>query len=107
MTDKRVVLSAQARRDIRQITAWYREEGGTPLALQWVAAMEDGLRYIGAHPKAGSPRYATTLQLGDLRFFPVNGFPYLVFYFERQQQIDIGRVLHTRRDIPAWMGNAE
>jgi plasmid stabilization system protein ParE len=27
-----------------------------------------------------------------------------VFYIERGQQIDVGRVLHTKQDIPEWMG---
>lgn len=31
------------------------------------------------------------------------GFPPLVFYLETKDCIDIWRVLHTARDIPAWM----
>jgi len=34
-------------------------------------------------------------------------FPHLVFYFERDDYIDVWRVLHGRRDIPAWMQAAE
>ena len=29
--------------------------------------------------------------------------PYLVFYLERETHIDVWRVLHAERDIPAWM----
>ena len=36
----------------------------------------------------------------DLRSWPVRGFPYLVFYAERGDRIDILRLLHTARDIP-------
>ena len=30
-------------------------------------------------------------------------FPYLIFYFERDDCVDVWRVLHGQRDIPAWM----
>jgi toxin ParE1/3/4 len=33
----------------------------------------------------------------------VTRFPYLVFYFEREDHIDVWRVMHVRRDIPGWM----
>jgi hypothetical protein len=32
-------------------------------------------------------------------------YPYLVFYVERSDHIDIWRVLHGQRDIPAWLLN--
>jgi toxin ParE1/3/4 len=107
VTAKRVVLTAQARRDIREATTWYRKEGGKQLARRWVAAVEDALRHIGTHPKTGSARYAVQLKMDDLRFWPVSGFPYWVFYIECEQHIDAGRVLHGKRDIPAWMAPAD
>lgn len=94
-------------RDVRQTTAWYRKEGGTTLALRWVAAVEAALRHIEEHPQTGITRYAAHLKLDALRFWPIDGFPYLVFYVEREQQIDVGRVLHGKRDIPAWMNPAQ
>jgi toxin ParE1/3/4 len=30
-------------------------------------------------------------------------YPYLVFYLERPDRIDVWRVLHGERDTPAWM----
>lgn len=105
MSGKPVVLLAQARHEIRQITAWYRKEGGASLALRWASSMESALLHIGTHPKAGSTRYAALLKLDSLRLWPADGFPYLVFYVERGDRIDIWRVLHAQRDIPAWMGD--
>ena len=107
MIVKRVVLRDQAKRDVRQTTAWYRNEGGTTLARRWAAAVEAALRHIGAYPQTGFTRYAAQLKLDALRFWPIDGFPYLVFYVEREQHIDVGRVLHQKRDIPAWMGEGE
>ena len=105
MIERRVVLTTQARRDIRQATAWYRTEGGALLARRWVDAVEAALRHIGAPPLTGSTRYAVQLTLDALRFWPIDSFPYLVFYVEREQQIEVGRVLHVKRDIPAWLGD--
>lgn len=46
---------------------------------------------------------ATGLNIPGLRFWPLTRFPYLVFYVERDDHIDIWRVLHEQRDIPAWL----
>lgn len=107
MIAKPVYLTAQARREVRQTTDWYKKEGGAILARRWVAAVEDALGHISAHAKTGSTRYSVALTLDRLRFWPIEGFPYLVFYIEQQERIDVGRVLHTKRDIPAWMGSTE
>lgn len=103
MTGKPVVLSARARQELRQITAWYRKEGGKVLAHRWASVVEATLVRIGEHPKAGATRYAMPLRINELRFVPLSGFPYLVFYIEHDHHIDIGRVLHAQRDIPEWM----
>lgn len=47
--------------------------------------------------------YAHDLDLPGLRFWPLTRFPYLVFYFKQSDCLDVWRVLHGRRDIPAWM----
>ena len=33
----------------------------------------------------------------------LKGYPYLVFYIERDSHIDVWRVLHAQQDIPAWL----
>ena len=38
-----------------------------------------------------------------LRACALQTFPYLVFYVEREDDIDVWRVLHGNRDIPAWL----
>lgn len=107
MTAKRVVLTAQARREVRETTAWYRQEGGAPLARRWAAAVEGVLRRTGENPRIGSNRYAVSLNVPGLRFRKVGNFPYLVFYVECEEHIDVSRVLHAQRDIPAWMQEPE
>ncbi len=55
---------------------------------------------------SGPPaRHATLddLDLPGLRAWSLTRYPYLVFYVERPAHIDVWRVLHGQRDIPAWM----
>ena len=54
-------------------------------------------------PAAGSSRYARALDLPGLRSWPLKRYPYLVFYTEREDSVDVWRVLHGRRDVPARM----
>ncbi|MBL0163658.1 MAG: type II toxin-antitoxin system RelE/ParE family toxin [Xanthomonadales bacterium] len=107
MIAKHVFLTKQARLDLRQTTDGYKKEGGTILTRRWVAAVEVALRHRSANAKTGSTRYSVALKLDRLRFWPIEGFPHLAFYVEHEERIDVGRVLHTKRDIPAWMGSAE
>lgn len=99
---KPVVLLPQAERDIEQGIEHYRTEGGELLSLKWVTAIESALRHLGANPKTGSTRYAAALKLAGLRFWPIKHFPYLIFYVERESQVDVWRVIHGQRDIPEW-----
>ncbi len=62
--------------------------------------------HISRHPSAGSTRYAFELDLPGLRCWPLARYPYRVFYVERDDHIDVWRILHGARDIPAWLGEA-
>lgn len=103
MTAKPAVLRPAAILDVEEATAYYVQEGGTALATRWIAAFESALGHIGSHPATGSPRHAAVLDLPGLRFRPVTRFPYLVFYLECDDHLDVWRVLHGQRDIPAWL----
>ncbi len=59
--------------------------------------------HIARHPGTGSLRYAHELDLAGLRFWPLRRYPYLVFYFPQPDHIDVWRVLHGARDLPAWL----
>jgi len=81
-------------------------EATTKVALGFVDELEKAYAHIARHPASGSPRYAHQLGLADLRFWPLGRYPYLVFYVECDEHIDVWRVLHDQRDIPAWMNEA-
>lgn len=99
-----VVLREAAARDVDSALAHYEEEAGASVARSFIDALERAVQHVGRHPATGSPRYATELGLPGLRSWPLDGFPYLVFYVQRQGSIDVWRLLHAQRDIPAWLG---
>jgi toxin ParE1/3/4 len=73
------------------------------LGLAFVDALEAAIRRIGAHPQSGSTRYTIELGLPEVRFWNLQRFPYLIFCVERESELDVWRVLHGQRDIPAWL----
>ena len=103
MTAKPVVPREQAKRDVDDAIAYYLSEGAETAALGLIDALEQAYGHISRHPATGSQRYAFELNLPGLRVWPLTRYPYLVFYVERPDDIDVWRVLHGQRDIPAWM----
>lgn len=103
MKAKAVVPREQANRDVDDAVAFYLTEATETVALGFIDALEQAYTHIGRHPASGSPRYAHELNLPGLRTWPMTRYPYLVFYVERPDHIDVWRVLHGQRDIPAWM----
>jgi toxin ParE1/3/4 len=107
VTTRQVVQRELAQQDIDEAIAHYQAEGGAPLALRFIDALQQAFRRLGAHPSVGSLRYAYELSLEDLRAWPLRRFPFVVFYRVQPDRIDVRRVLHAQRDIPAWMQEPE
>ena len=100
----RVDLRAAAAQDIEAAVAYSRGEGGAQTAIGLVNVLEAAIDHIGRHPLTGSLRFAFEVEIPDLRSWPVDKFPYLIFYVPDADRVEIWRVLHTRRDIPAQLG---
>ncbi len=103
MTSKPVIPRELANRDVDEAVDHYLSDGADQAALGFIEALEHAYVHIGRHPASGSPRYAHDLNLPGLRFWQLLRYPHLVFYIERADHIDVWRVLHGQRDIPAWM----
>ncbi|MDQ0025033.1 toxin ParE1/3/4 [Variovorax paradoxus] len=103
MRAKTVLRREQADRDVDEALAYYLSEDAETAALDFIDALEKAYGHISRYPGTGSASYAHELSLPGLRFWPLTRFPYLVFYFEQPDCIDVWRVLHGKRDIPAWM----
>ncbi|MGP1678022.1 MAG: type II toxin-antitoxin system RelE/ParE family toxin [Burkholderiales bacterium] len=103
MKAKPVIPRELANRDVDEAVDHYLSDGAAQAALGFIEALEQAYTHIGRHPASGSPRYAHELNLPGLRSWPLSRYPYVVFYLERPDRIDVWRVLHGERDIPAWM----
>ena len=107
MSKKPVVPRALARRDVDAAVDCYIREAGPDVALGFIEALQSAYRMLIDQPAAGSPRYAHELAVPGLRSRRLKRYPYLVFYIERSDHIDVWRVLHAQRDIPAWLREPE
>ncbi|MBS0292657.1 MAG: type II toxin-antitoxin system RelE/ParE family toxin [Proteobacteria bacterium] len=103
MKIKTVIPREQAHQDVDEAVAYYLTEAHEAVALGFIDALERAYGHIARHPATGSPRYAHELNLPGLRAWSLTRYPYLVFYVEHPDHIDVWRVLHGQRDIPAWM----
>ena len=107
MKARPIVPREQANRDIDEAIAYYLSEDAEQAALGFIDALEQAYAHISRHPATGSPRYAHELNLPGLRSWPLTRYPHLVFYVERADHVDVWRVLHGQRDIPAWMHESD
>lgn len=103
MKHKPVIPREQANRDVDEAIAFYLREAGETVTLGFINTLEKAYTHLGRHPAIGSARYAHELNLPNLRAWPLTRYPHLVFYTENPDHIDVWRVLHDQRDIPAWM----
>ena len=103
MRPKRIIPRERTKQDIDEAVDYYLSETGENAALGFIDALEQAFRHIARHPATGSSRYAHELDLLGLRYWPLKRYPYLVFFVEHDDHIDVWRILHGARDIPAWM----
>jgi toxin ParE1/3/4 len=100
---KPVVPRELAKRDVDEAIEHYLSEDAAEAALGFIDALERAYTHISRHPSSGSSGYALELNLPGLRSWPLTRYPYLLFYIEQPDHVDVWRVLHSHRDIPAWM----
>lgn len=97
---KRVVLRLAAERDIESGLDYYLGSAGAAVARRFVGAVDTAFLHISEFPATGSPRFGTLLDIPGLRSWPLDKFPYVLFYVERDSHLDVIRVLHQHSDIP-------
>ncbi|MGA0601794.1 type II toxin-antitoxin system RelE/ParE family toxin [Caulobacter sp. KR2-114] len=99
MSLKPVIPRERARRDMEDAADRYGSEAGEAVALGFIRALQSALQFIARRPQVRSPGWAHELDLPGLRAKRVGRYPYLIFYVEREDHVDVWRVLHERRDI--------
>jgi toxin ParE1/3/4 len=103
MKNRPVFRHEAAENDVQGIVDYYFGEGLQETAVHFSDALEQTINKIGSHPALGSPRYAHELGIEGLRFRLIPRFPFLVFYVVGEDYIEVWRILHTKRDIPATL----
>jgi toxin ParE1/3/4 len=97
---KPVRLTPRADSDIDACFAWIAKDN--PVAgLRFLDAIELTCNTLSRMPGIGSPRYAEIPLVQGVRMLAIKDFEnYLLFYLEREDCVDVIRVLHGARDIP-------
>jgi toxin ParE1/3/4 len=101
---KPIVARERANADVDAAIDYYLGEDAVQAAMGFIDALERAYTHIGRYPATGSSRFAHELNLPGLRSWKLTRYPYLIFYVEREDSVDVWRVLHGQRDIPAWLG---
>ena len=102
---KPVELRPQALRDQQGEVRYYRKEGGSRVAVKVANATNAALDQIELDPGIGSPTLGKHLGIPGLRTWRVPKFPLLWCYFEREDHLDVIRLLGERQDIAAILGD--
>lgn len=97
---------AVATADFDAITDFYLDEANIDVALGFGAALADAFRRLEDNPGIGSPLIGERLLRPGLRAWPVQGFPYLICYFEQVDHVDVWRILHGARDLGAVLAGS-
>ena len=89
------------------VVDYYATEAGEEVALRFISDLNEAFEHLADYPQSGSPRWSHELGIPELRSWPLDRFPYVVFYVDRPSAIDVWRILHARRDIPASLASAD
>ena len=103
MSASRLRLRPIAIADVDAIVGRYLAEGSTALALRFADTLDHALRQIALDPGDRLAPLRQRTAPRQLRVWPLRRFPHLVFYVEEPGQIDVWRILHGSRDIPATL----
>ena len=91
-------LRKAAQQDAFAEVRYYRREAGVAVAHRLRQAIEATLADIEHNPGTGSPRLGQTLGVPGLRTWRIAGFPLAAWYFERDDHLDVARIVGQRQD---------
>ena len=97
---RRIRVEQEAEDDICSAVEYYRDEAGEDVALRFVDAVDDGLRFLGDHEVGRRFDSGTHPKLRKLRIWPLKVFPYAVIFESNSEEVRVYSVPHTKRDLP-------
>ena len=96
---KRIIIQPKASQDLDDHFA-YIAENNFEAALQFFDSARSTIAQLAKMPGIGSPYSTKNPRLQGLRKWAVKDFrKYLIFYFERDNAIEVVRILYAARDI--------
>jgi len=97
----KLIIRPQVYWDLDEIAA-YVQKDNPQAAIRFLESAEATFDSLAGMPGMGSPYMVRRSKFQDLRCFPVRGFRnYLIFYDRSDTAIEIVRVLHGARNLPA------
>lgn len=108
MTADRVIhKTGLATADITELADYFLAKAGVAVALRFVDHAERAFDRLLANPGIGALVGLDELPYEDIRRWHIDGFGSLmILYREVADGVEIVRVLHTARDIPALLRDA-
>jgi toxin ParE1/3/4 len=97
-------LRPKARDDRKSEVHYYRINAGTVVAENLVHASQLALKQVELDPGMGSPRLGQLAEITGLRSWRISGFPLVWLYLEREDHLDVIRLLGQRQDILTLLG---
>lgn len=95
---RRCVLSIDADREIDDQVAWYAEHAGARVASRFYAEWKLTLQRLLARPRRGRVVSTARPELLGLRSWVMRDFPFLVYYREVSEGIEVVHILHGARN---------
>lgn len=98
---KPAVLTSAAEEDVAKQAVWIAADN--PVAAnRFIDAVAETIRFVENSPQAGGRFTVRSEKLQGLRKVAVTGFEnWLLFYLERDDSLQIVRLLHAARDLSA------
>ncbi|MFZ1382440.1 MAG: type II toxin-antitoxin system RelE/ParE family toxin [Scrofimicrobium sp.] len=101
--NKEVRWHQLATNDYFSIVAWYTDEAGDKVAERFVRSLRETEDRISRNPGLGPTSFTYGASKQATIHGAEDGLPYLVFYLDLEEHIEIVRVLHERRDFPGQL----
>lgn len=102
-----VRLRPLAEADLVERTSYYRVDGGEELGARFFDTAIDALGMVGRMPGTGSLRIGELSGVPGLRSRRLAGFPCGWFYFERDDYVDVVRLLSYAQDLATMLSDVE
>ena len=101
----RILKRPQAERDIEEAFVFIAERD-EDAGLDFLFAVEETLELVAANPLIGAERKFDAVELSSVRMWRIKSYEkYLIFYFVRENAIELIRLIHSSLDYNRVFGD--